>query len=45
MMTSEMERRYYERKIEELKEENEDLRRILIILGFQVLLLSLVLIF
>lgn len=45
MMTSEMERRYYERKIEELMEENEDLRRILIILGFQVLLLSLVLIF
>lgn len=45
MMTLEMERRYYERKIEELKKENEDLRRILIILGFQVLFLSLVSIF
>lgn len=40
MMTSEMERRYYERKIEELTEENKDLKQILAVLGFLNLLLS-----
>lgn len=44
MMTLEMERRYYERKIEELTEENKDLRQILAVLGFLNLLLSLTLI-
>lgn len=44
MMTLEMERRYYERKIEELTEENKDLKQILAVLGFLNLLLSLTLI-
>lgn len=44
MMTLEMERRYYERKIKELTEENKDLRQILAVLGFINLLLSVTLI-
>lgn len=43
MMTSEMERIYYERKIEELTEENKDLRQIIAVSGFLNLLLTFIL--